>query len=265
MKPLLNNLLGQYNYVFKRINNIFILAYFEITMKYKRTTLGPIWNVITLLVTTVLLSIVWSILFKIDLKEYLPKVYFGITTFSFLTMATTGSVQLVSTTFSGNLRASDIPLQFYIFRHLIVTILNYLHYIPIILILYFFISIPVNVNTLLLIPGFILLIFNFLWISTTMSILGSRFRDLIPFTEAIMSAGTLITPILWDKEMLGPYANYVYFNPFTFFIEGIKYPFMGVNPGYIPYLGMFFILILGNIIQYLIIKKYGHRIPFWAS
>ena len=95
MKPLLNNLLGQYNYVFKRINNIFILAYFEITMKYKRTTLGPIWNVITLLVTTVLLSIVWSILFKIDLKEYLPKVYFGITTFSFLTMATTGSVQAI--------------------------------------------------------------------------------------------------------------------------------------------------------------------------
>ena len=134
-------------------------------------------------------------------------------------MATTGSVQLVSTTFSGNLRASDIPLQFYIFRHLIVTILNYLHYIPIILILCFFISIPVNVNTLLLIPGFILLIFNFLWISTTMSILGSRFRDLI---QAIMSAGTLITPILWDKEMLGPYANYVYFNPFTFFMKELN-------------------------------------------
>ena len=30
-----------------------------------------------------------------------------------------------------------------------------------------------------------------------------------------MSTGILLTPILWDKERLGVYENYVYINPFT--------------------------------------------------
>ena len=143
--------------------------------------------------------------------------------------------------------------------------MNYLHYIPIILLIYLFLKINVNIYTLLLIPGFILVLLNTLWMSTVMSIIGSRFRDMIPLTEIVMTAGTLITPILWDKSMLGVYANYAYLNPFTFFIEAIKYPFMGINPGIIPYIGLIIFLIIGNLIQYIIIKKFGHRIPYWAS
>ena len=260
-----NDLTRQYDYVFKRLQNILVLAFFDINIKYKRTTLGPIWNVLALLLTTILLSIVFSMLFNRSLSEYLPRVYFGITTFSFITAATSGAVGLISGTYSSNIRNSEIPLQFYIFRHGAVTLINYLHYLPIIILIYLVLKIDVNIHTFLLIPGFILLLLNFLWITTVMSIIGSRFRDVIPLTEVLMSAGTLLTPILWDKEQLGAYANYAYLNPFTFFIEAIKYPFMGINPGFVPYIGLIIFLIIGNLIQYIMIKKFGHRIPYWAS
>ena len=76
-----------------------------------------------------------------------------------------------------------------------------------------------NLNTLLLIPAFILVFLNFLWIATVMSIIGSRFRDIIPLTETLMSVGSLLTPILWDKKMLGPNEIFVYINPLTFLLR----------------------------------------------
>ena len=66
----------------------------------------------TLLLTTILLSIVFSMLFNRSLSEYLPRVYFGITTFSFITAATSGAVSLISGTYSSNIRNFEIPLCF---------------------------------------------------------------------------------------------------------------------------------------------------------
>ena len=40
-----------------------------------------------------------------------------------------------------------------------------------------------------------------------------------------MNSAMLFTPILWDKQMLGEYENFVYLNPLTSFIESIREPF----------------------------------------
>ena len=260
-----NNLLEQYLYVYRKKQNLTVLAFFDITIKYRRTALGPLWQVITLLLSVILLSIVWSTLFKMDIKDYVPRLFFGMTTYSILVAAITGGCTLISATYSAQIRTSNIPLQFYLVRHLISTIMNYLHYVPVFLILIIFADIKVNLNTLLLIPAFILVFLNFLWIATVMSIIGSRFRDIIPLTETLMSVGSLLTPILWDKKMLGPNEIFVYINPLTFFVEAVKYPWVGQNPGLIPYLGLIVMLIIGNFIQFWMIKNKGHRVPFWAS
>ena len=57
-----NDLIRQYDYVFKRLQNISVLAFFDITIKYKRTTLGPIWNVLALLLTKQLHQLVLFLL-----------------------------------------------------------------------------------------------------------------------------------------------------------------------------------------------------------
>ena len=67
-----NNLLEQYLYVYRKKQNLTVLAFFDITIKYRRTALGPLWQVITLLLSVILLSIVWSTLFKMDIKDMFP-------------------------------------------------------------------------------------------------------------------------------------------------------------------------------------------------
>ena len=81
----------------------------------------------------------------------------------------------------------------------------------------------------------------------------------------MMSSATLFTPIFWDKYMLGEYVNYVYLNPLTYFIEAIQYPMLGQNPGYLPFIGLFVFLIIGNILVYFLLKFKGNQVAFWSK
>ena len=78
-----------------------------------------------------------------------------------------------------------------------------------------------------------------------------------------MGAAFLLTPILWDKERLGEYENFVYLNPLTSMIEAIRDPLMGepVNPL------IYFVLLISILIGFFICSifyKYKKKLfNFW--
>ena len=251
---------------FSNFDKWFILSWFDVKLKYRRTKLGPIWNVLTILLTVCLLSIVWGLIFKMNLLEYLPRLYCGMTAWTLVSGATAVSCSLFSGLYSHIIRNLDTnPIEF-ILRHVSSTIINYLHFLPLILIfLIFFPTVPLNFNTLLIFPGLILVCLNMIWLSYLFAIIGSRFRDTIPLTESIISAGSLLTPIIWPKSLLGEYENYAYINPFTFFVEAIRDPLLGKFPGFHVYIGLVIILFIGVIITIFLHKNKRNRIVFWAS
>ena len=78
-----------------------------------------------------------------------------------------------------------------------------------------------------------------------------------------MSAATLLTPIMWNKEMLGVNANYAYLNPFTFIIEVVRDPILNNIPGIEVYLLNIIFLIVCYLILHLILKFKGDRLIYW--
>ena len=63
---------------------------------------------------------------------------------------------------------------------------------------------------LLFFPGLILVLLNCFLFLFLITLMCARFRDLSLLISSIMSAGILLTPILWEKERLGQFKNYVY-------------------------------------------------------
>ena len=53
---------------FLQYKNTIFLSYIDNKLKYRRTLLGPLWNSLAQLITIVLLSIVWSEIFKMVQK-----------------------------------------------------------------------------------------------------------------------------------------------------------------------------------------------------
>ena len=66
-------------YCLKRYRSLINLVFFDFSIKFRRTFLGPVWSILTILISISVLSLVWSYLFKIDLKLYLPNLLFGLT------------------------------------------------------------------------------------------------------------------------------------------------------------------------------------------
>ncbi len=241
------------------------LPYLDIKLKYRRTKLGPVWHVLTILLTISLMSILWSIIFNFNIKEYLPRLYFGMTTWSFVVAMTVGSTTLYNKDFSSLINTINVNLFDITIRHYFLTLLNYLHYLPLAIIFYIFLDVRLNINIIWFFIGIFLVMINFIWISFFFAAISSRFRDIIPLTQAIMTAAPLMTPILWKKEQLGEYQNLVYLNPFTFFVEAIRDPLIGIFPGLKVYLGLLLIFVFGIIITQILIKKKYSNIVFWSN
>lgn len=253
------------DFIKKNIFQIFELSKFDYLLRFRRTKLGPFWNILTIFITVLLMSLVWSIIFKIDIKEYIPRLMFGFTAFIFISNTITLSVDLISDKYANELKTLNISIYFFIIRQLMVNIFDYLTYTPLFIILYLSTNIDLNYNLFFFIPSFILVILNCFWISSIFSLLGARFRDVIPLTKTIMGVGMILTPVIWDKALLGEYENFAYLNPLTFFVEAIKYPLLGIKPSNIVYIGLILFLFSGYTILHFLYKKYKINLKFWAG
>ncbi|MFW5394255.1 ABC transporter permease, partial [Yersinia sp. 2544 StPb PI] len=68
-----------------------ILSWYDIKQRYKRSTLGPFWVTISTGVLVGMLSILWSTIFKLDVKDYLPFFCIGQVVWTYISMQLTES------------------------------------------------------------------------------------------------------------------------------------------------------------------------------
>jgi len=91
----------------------------------------------------------------------------------------------------------------------------------------------------------------------------ARFRDLGLLLNAIMSTSILLTPVLWDKDMLGSYEKYVYLNPFTAMIEAIRDPLIGVPVNSKIYILLILYAFVGFSLSAIFYKIKHKQFNFW--
>ena len=215
----LNSIYYQFKFCIINWETWYFTAWSDLISKYKRTKLGMGWNFLALLITISIMSFVWSKIFKIDLIEYFPYIFNGFAIFFFLNNSIVSSCILLSNVHKDIYLNLPIPILVIIFRNIGQHFFNYIHYFPLIFILYFTLYDASFINLVLFILGLIFLFFQVLLLSSLACIISTRYRDFNPLIVSIMSAATLLTPIMWKKEMLGDKAEYAYLNPFTFVVE----------------------------------------------
>lgn len=250
-------------YGFKNFHSVYNIAYLDLSLKYRRTIFGNGWSILTNLITVSIISIVWSIIFNIEVKDYFPKIFIGFTSFYFIASFITGSTDILFGKYKGIILSLGVGLNIIILRHLMFLILEFLLFIPVYIIIILALGNKISLSIFLLIPGLLLIVINGYWLTFIFSLLSARFRDLALFISSIMGAAFLLTPILWDKERLGEYEDFVYLNPLTSMIEAIRNPLIGeaINP--LIYLVLLFSIIIGFFICSIFYKYKRKLFNFW--
>ena len=260
---LKDKFLNQILYNIKNYEFWLIPSVIELKKKYKKTKIGPFWNLLSNIILMSIISLVWTQIFKIKLIDFFPHMFIGLTLWYFITEVLVGSCSLITEKYESIFQNRDITLINLIFRNFFYSFFIYIHNIPVFLILFITSNNDYLINFLLLMIGIILLSLNLIWLSIVLTFIGTKYRDIKPLISVIMSGGILLTPIMWKKEMLGQFSNYIYLNPFVYFIDVIRMPMLAEKIQFFVYWVNIFLIIIGFLFCNLIFKKYGKKIVFW--
>jgi len=249
-------------FCFKNIKQIFFLSFMDYKIRYRRTILGPLWPIIQIFFSSILISIIWSILFKQNLGNYFLKIFFNLAIWQLIISTVLESPKLFFGSYKNHFINLSNPLLFYNFRAIINKLIAFLHNVPFFIIVLIYLGIFPNL--LFFFIGIFLLILNLLWISAILGIICARYRDISQLINSLSTTLTLITPVVWNKNMLGEYANYAYLNPFTSLLEIVTLPITNLEINLYPFALSILFIIVGHLILFLILKYFGKKIVFWS-
>lgn len=122
-----------------------------------------------------------------------------------------------------------------------------------------------NLNVLLSVPGFLLVIMNLTWMGFILAILAARYRDLQKTIESVMPVIMFLTPVWW---MPNTNANEfiiksLQLNPFFWMLDLVRTPLMGGVPTGEVWLGAAMVAVAGWITASIVFARTKDRIVYW--
>lgn len=191
----------------------------DFKLKYRRSALGILWSVLNPLLMMVVLTVVFSTIFRFQIENFAVYLILGQTLFGFMSEATTGAMSSIidSAPLIKKIRINKaiFPLEKVTF-----SLLNFgISLIAVVAVMAFFQIIP-TINILLL-PVLLALVFVFsLGLGLLLAALSVFFRDVMHLWTVVISAWTYATPLFYPVEILPDWAlPIMQCNPMYYFVN----------------------------------------------
>lgn len=240
------------------------LGVLEVKQRYQRSVLGPWWVSISMLVFIVVLGTVFSRVFSVNFEEYIPYFSAGYLLWLYISTCINESTDLFRQN-SGFIKQIKLPYMLYVFKFLTKNIVVFLHNFLVYLLIVCYFKIAVGWAVFLAIPGFILLSINLYWICLIVALVSTRFRDMVPIINSCVQVLFFVTPISWNRQLLGSQSKIIKLNPVTYFIDVVRDPLLGKIPDLDSWLIVSFIAFIGLLVSFFIFSRVRSRIPFWVD
>lgn len=177
----------------------------DFKLKYRRSILGVLWSVLNPLLMMVVLTAVFSTIFRFNIENFPLYLILGQTLFSLMTDATSSAM---SSIVDSAPLIKKIKINKFIFpvEKVVFALVNFcISLIAVVAVMAFFKIVP-TVNILFL-PLLLLYIFMFsLGIGLLLSALAVFFRDVMHLWNVLTTAWTYATPLFYPVEILPTWA-----------------------------------------------------------
>lgn len=177
----------------------------DFKLKYRRSVLGVLWSVLNPLLMMVVLTVVFSTVFRFSIENFPLYLILGQTLFTLMSDATSSAMSSIidSAPLIKKIRINKVlfPLEKVCFA-----LLNFaISLIAVVAVMLFFRIVP-TVN-LLLLPALLVMIFMFsLGLGLLLAALSVFFRDVMHLWSVVLTAWTYATPLFYPVEILPEWA-----------------------------------------------------------
>ena len=246
------------------------LGWQDIKQRYRRSTLGPLWITIATGVMSLALGLLYSMLFQISVREFLPHVTVGFIVWGFIS----GCIKDGANVFienEGLIKQLPSALSVHVYRLVWRQLLFFAHNMVIWLILVLVFRIPLGWNVFLFIPALALMVINGVWVTMLFGIIATRFRDVAPLLEALVQLLFYVTPIVWTTKTLreqdgevAQRARIAELNPLYHYLEVVRAPLIG-EPVAAYHWGIVLAgTVIGLFLAMIAMRQWRFRVPYWV-
>jgi ABC-type polysaccharide/polyol phosphate export permease len=215
-----------------RYNNLVVqFVSRSLKTRYKRSTLGVVWTLLNPILTMLVLTVVFSSLFRFNIEHYAVYILSGHTAWLFFSNATSASMG--DMVLSGGLfQRIYVPKLVFPVASIGASLINLLiSLIPLLLIAVFTGVRPTP--ALLVLPLSIVLLAAFaLGLGLLLTTAAVYFADMLPVYEVLLTLWMYATPIIYPIEIIPPNLQWLFrLNPLYYFVRLFRAPiYDGVFP-----------------------------------
>lgn len=209
------------------------------------------------------LGVVYSQLFKMDIKEYLPFLSVGFVFWGLISgmLGEFPNLYVDNASYIKDIKINPFTILFRVVTRHVIT---FAHNALIIVVIYLYFSINPGLNVFLALPGFALLLLNLVAIGVSLSLFGARFRDVAPITQSLIQVLFFITPIMWFPRLIPADSWVSRANPFAYYLDLTRSPLLGQPPELESWIVSLCTLTLFVAVAVWMYRAKASRIPFWV-
>ena len=238
------------------------LAWQDIRLRYRGSMLGPFWLTISTLVMVGAMGVIYSQLFRMDMSTYLPFLALGLIAWQLLSTTITEGCDTFLRE-AAVIQQVPMPFSIQAYRNVCRNFIVFAHNLVIVPIGLLAFAVPLDWYVLAIIPGFVLLAINGLWISILLGLVSTRFRDVPPIVASVLQILFFMTPIIWPAEMLGRYQAIATFNPLFAAVDVVRAPLLGAPTAETSWIILLVTTLLGCGVTFAIFARFRSRIAYW--
>jgi ABC-type polysaccharide/polyol phosphate export permease len=240
-----------------------LLGMNDIRQRYRRSRMGQFWITLAMATTIVSLGILYSLLFKLPVAQYLP--YLGA---SFVVWGLISSIVLESCTVfigaEGYMRQVPMPKTVFVHRMLVRNAVVFLHNLAILPPLFLIYHVPVGWTLLLALLALALIMVNGIWVGLLLGTICARFRDMPQIIGSLIQVVFYLTPVMWRPSQLPDRLSWLTnFNPFQSFLDIVRDPLLGELPPLLAWKVAGAVTLVGFAVATLFFSRFRARIVYW--
>lgn len=237
----------------------------DLKQAYRRSIIGPFWLSIGMAVQIGTMGLVFGIIFKTELTEYLPFLAVSIVFWGFISASINeGCLTFISS--EAMMKQLNLPHYQYVLRTVWRNIVSAGHNAIILPIVFILFSRVPSWSLLAAIPGLIILVVNTTWVAWLLGMISARFRDMPQIIGSIMTIAFYVTPVMWYPKLIenSELAHLLLgLNPIYHWLQIVRLPIMGQLPTWENWGLALLSAGIGWTVTLAAHKKYRNMIVYW--
>lgn len=190
----------------------------DIKVKYRKSVLGVLWSVLNPLFMMIILSVVFSTLFKNNVENYPTYIFSGQLIYNFFSEATTSSMSAIVDNAS-LIKKIYVPKYLFVLARICSSMINLMATLSALFCVMLVLRVDLSYRLCEGIAALILLTLFSTGVGLILSAIAVKFRDMMHLYSVFLTALMYLCPIIYTMSFLpGRVQKIVMLNPLTHFL-----------------------------------------------